>query len=216
MTAAPIRYYCPAGGSVPAYAATLPPHGCVAGRGPDVDAQLGEGGGVVYGGAFRPNEPGWQRTAAGWWVNLGGVRPQDLVKLDTDPRIVRWVLVDGDRREHRWKVPVLLRPEFTDEGETDVYVSALERVWRGGDKWDDPAHLVELQRRLRAVAIGLALADGESLTENRALVQVVVDLLACGQDISEHELVAGGWLTERMLVRVTIAAAAVPLPPEDG
>lgn len=207
----PIRYYCPPGIARPEHRDDLVGGaGLVLGAGPDVEGG-GPGGGTVYGGVYEAREPGWVLTAAGWWVHLGDVVPQHLARLDVHPRITRWTIVDGAHAQHRWRVPVLLTPNEKDPGAVDAsYGSALERVLAASG-WADPADLAALQARLLDQVYGLARgADLRAELDN--ITDLVVKLFELGHRVTRHELVVGGWLTERVLVRTLIAAADVPLP----
>lgn len=203
----PIRYYCPPGVDRPAHRADLVGGvSLVAGAGPDV-ASGGPGGGMVIGGLYEPAEGGWSQTAAGWWLHMGDTVPQHLARAEGHPRIVRWTTVDGAQADHRWRVPVLVAPSETDDG---TYVSTLERAL-GAAGWQAPADLAPIQARLLDQVHGLA-RGGDFAVELERVTDLVIELLTLGHHVSRHELIAAGWLTERVLLRVLIAAAAVPLP----
>jgi hypothetical protein len=206
-----VRYFCPTGVDRPAHRPDLLGGvEVVAGHGPDVAAG-GPGGGLVLGGSYEAGETGWQRTEAGWWVNLGTALPQHLWRTQTNPRIARWATVEGALPEHRWRVPILLVPAPSDGGGAPTaYLSALERVWKGGEGWVDDAELARLTDDLHAVAHGIALHGLDH--EWPAITDLVLRLLVEGQRISRFELAAGGWLSERMLLRTIIAAADAPVP----
>ncbi len=194
------------------------------GIGPDaIPPHQGQGGGTVYGGLFTPGEPGWVKTEAGWWVNLGSALPQHLQRIHVHPRITRWTIVHGAQPEHRWRVPVLLTVEPSEDPEAaPTWVSALERVYRGADGWVEPADLVALQDQLHEVAKGVALRS--SLDEEwAAITDLGIRLLGLGHRITEHELaasakatVSGAWLSERLLLRVMVAASDQAVPAEAG
>lgn len=209
MRAGTPRWYCPVGVERPAH---VPYPGGIAllpGVGPDVAAD-GEGGGTIYGGPFEPGEPGWTVTDAGWWVNLDGVAPQQLVRLETHPRILRWATVQGEHPDHWWRVPVLLTPQGQDaEGAPLLFVSAVERVFRGADGWQPPSDLVELQHQLLAVAMDQGVGNRDA-DEMAVLADLVAVILGLGHTVSLHELIVKGWLTERVLLRVLIAAGDLP------
>ncbi len=206
-----IRYYCPPGVAAPAHRPEIGGGGKVDdGHGPDVAAG-GPGGGLVYGGIYADQDTGWVRTDAGWWVNLGTTMPQHLWRPNTNPRIVRWAVIEGAQPEHRWRVPVLLTPEpSTGDDAPRAYVSALERVWRGGAGWVDEPELADLADQVHAVCHGVSL---NGLTgEWPAITELALRLYQEGARVTRHEIAAGGWLSERMLLRTLIAAADTAQP----
>ncbi len=211
-----VRFYCPRGVPKPAHRTDLPPAGAelLPGKGPDATLGLGDGGGMVYGGIYVPGEPGWVRTEAGWWVNLGGAIPQHLIRLAPHPRIVRWTVVVGALPEHRWTIPVLIKPQQRDDIADPVYVSALEREWRGDAAgWKAPTDLAELQEQLITVAHDLAVSS--DLEANaRGITDLTIGLLGIGHLISRYEIAAGGWLSELFMLRTLAAACdvAIELP----
>jgi hypothetical protein len=208
------RWYCPIGCERPGHLSPLAvPAACVAGVGPDVAAG-GDGGGTVFGGTFVLGESGWVQTEAGWYVNLTGVLPQSLARLDRNPRITRWTLIQGTQRDHALIVPVLLEPvtaPSTDGEPADptpvAYVSALDQVLTTKG-WSDPDDLAQLQERLRRVALSV----GTSMQmDDPALIELAVALIQLGhQNITRHEVLAGAWLSHLVLLRLLIAAAAIP------
>ncbi len=215
-----VRYYCPRGVPKPAHRGDLIGGSeLLPGKGPEVagESDLAGGGGTVYGGAYTQGEEGWHRTEAKWWVHLGSTVPQHLARAAPNPRIVRWHLVVGAFPEHRWRVPVLLMRQPGDaeaSGTEPVYVSALEREWRGDAKgWQAPADLVEMQERLHAVAHDLA--TGASLEDEwTAITDLTLSMLEQGHTISRHEIAVGRWLTELTLLR--ILAAGCDITDRDG
>ncbi len=205
-----VRFYCPAGVPKPAHRGDLPAGADLyAGKGPDAALGQGPGGGTVYGGAYSQGEKGWVRTEAGWWTHLGGVVPQHLIRIAPHPRIVRWAVVTGALAEHRWTIPVLIRPQVRDDTAEPVYVSALEREWRGdANGWQPPRDLVEVQEQLFTVAHDLATStDVEAM--NREITDLTIDLLGIGHMVSRHEIAAGGWLSELFMLRTLAAACDV-------
>jgi hypothetical protein len=210
------RWYCPAGIARPTHLSVLAtPVGCVPGVGPDV-ADAGPGGGMMYGGVFTPGESGWVKTEAGWYVNMVGVMPQVLARMDRNPRITRWTMVQGVTREHVLMVPVLLGPVFPDDAPTDgselvapiAYVSALDQVLTQKG-WSDPTELAALQEQLRRVAITIGT---EHCLDDPGLVSLAIELLMLGhQNVTRHEMIAGGWFSELVLLRVLVAAAGIPM-----
>jgi hypothetical protein len=210
-----VRFYCPPGVSLPEHRADLRGRGAIViGPGPSADPNAPIGG-AVYGGVYEDHELGWHPTPAGWWLHLGQAIPQLLRRVATHPRIVTWSEVLGAYPEHRWRVPVLLRQQPTDDDQPPVFDSALERVWRGGRDWAEPEELTALQDRLLAVAQGIATA-GSLDAQDDELTAVVIALLELGHRISEHELIAGGWLTDLVRVRVLLAATGAGIIAEAG
>lgn len=195
-------YYCPPGVARPAHCPHIHIHGAVPEAAPDGAA------GTVFGGPALPaDRERWVQHPAGWWLLPGAHRPQDLVRLETSPRIQRWYLVQGALPSHWWRVPVLLTPaDPKDPGNPDKgSVSALDRIrHRGG--WSAPEALRSAQERLLAVTLGYELA-GTLEERNAAVVALAVDLLGLGHHVTEFELDTYGWLTESLVDRVLIAAA---------
>ncbi|HYG69178.1 MAG TPA: hypothetical protein VD838_16020 [Anaeromyxobacteraceae bacterium] len=210
MTAHLPRYYTPIGVAAPAHNPHPGGSRLFDGVGPDVDHEPTKkrkkrGGGIVYGGAYTPGEPGWVEAPAGWWMNLDGCLPHHTTRLDTSPRITRWAQVQGARPDHYWRVPVLLQPDGKGEGRS-IFVSALDRVWKGGDTYADPADLAALQRRVLEVCYGVA-KDGDHKRHRTSLGVLVADILAVGHHVSPFEIIAGEWLSEVVELRVLLAAA---------
>lgn len=204
------RYYAPKGLALPDHIAAVGSLVCLDGVGPDVSGG-GVGGGRIAGGLYERSEAGWHATPAGWWVNLDGVVPQVLVRLQSDCRIVRWENVQGSEVDQAWRVPVLLMPEGRDaNGDALAFVSALNDSWNGAN-WEIDPGMVDIQRRLLAVAHGIALA-GTLEDDNRAIVELVVAILAIGHHVSMAEIVAARWLTRALYLRVLLAAAGLVIP----
>ncbi len=65
-------------------------------------------GGVCWGGPYDPEAARWVKTAGGWYLGDAGHRPQDLVRLNTHPRVVKWHQIPGALEDQWWRVPVLL------------------------------------------------------------------------------------------------------------
>jgi hypothetical protein len=187
------------------------------GYGPDVAAG-GCGGGFLYGAQeFSPDEKGWELTSAGWYLNMGpGCQPQHLIRLDTNPRIIRWKQVEGVTPGHWWRVPVLLQPDRAGEEfgrEPDYYVSALDGVWTSRG-WQDPPELTALMRLLLEVAMNIGESKDFEKSE-RELVEIVAQVLAQGHHVSIHELERGAWLSKALLLRVLLATLDLtPVDPE--
>ncbi len=145
----------------------------------------------------------WQKSDAGWYVMLGQQRPQDLIRLDTSPRIVEWYELIGAQPNHAWRVPIFLRPmDPTDEQPT--YVSALDRVWHAGG-WAAPEDLLSVQRKLLSVALGVALHDDPE-QRNLQMVSLAVEILSHGHHVSAFEIQQRGWLSEQLVADVVLVA----------
>lgn len=196
-------YYCPPGVARPAHCPHLHIFRALPQAAPDDQA------GTVYGGVAQlADRAAWVRHPTdGWWLLPGGQRPQDLVRIETSPRILRWYLVQGAEPKHWWRVPVLLTPaDAADPRSPDKgYVSALDRLrHRGG--WSAPEALRSAQERLLAVALGHELAA--TIDErNTAVLRLVADILSLGHHVTDFELDAFGWLSEALVDRVLIAAS---------
>lgn len=198
--------YCPAGverpacsrGAGAAIIEVLP------GKGPD----QGEKGGVCYGGGFHPGLK-WTKTSAGWWLGLSGHRPQDTARLQPNPSVQSWRTIEGVQPDHQWRVPVLL----AFDPATASYLSALDRVWKGGDDWATPDELTALQETLLAITRREPLHD-DPRERHAAMLRLGIGLLAVGHHVDSDLLTAAGWLTERMIVEATQWAVNTA-PPED-
>jgi hypothetical protein len=204
-------WYCPPRVELPAYVHwRVPTQSLVPGMGPDVDhTPDAPGGGVIYGGGgWTRGQAGWKRTTAGHWVRFAGAQPQYLVRMDLHSRIVTWRPTEGTLAGQEWLVPQLVKPVFR-KGSDDprAYVSALEQTW-GAKGWQTPEDLVPLQERLVTVAQGLALPS----PGYRPMMQLVVDILKMGHhSLDFPELEANGWLTQRLVLRVFVAACGLEI-----
>lgn len=204
----PVRWYCPPGVAKPSHAIIPGVLACLPDGGPPGAVP----GGTCYGGAVEPGEDGWkQHPAGGHWYNYSEAVPALLIRLDTSPRLVRWVEVTGANPSHTWRVPVLMEPVYGDDGETILlFKSALDRVWKC-DAWDTPETLHDLQRRLMLVCHALG-TDKASLSSAEA-VQAALDVLRQGHEFDEHEIVTEGWVSEVLVIRTLVAACGMELSP---
>lgn len=201
----PIRWYCPPGIAKPAHAIIPGFCQCLPTGGPPGAVP----GGICYGGAIEPDEGlGWYQHPAGHWFNFQGSAPALLIRLDTNPRLVRWVEVAGADPTHIWRVPVLLDPVYGDDGEISLFKSALDRIWTG-DVWNATESVQELQRRLMMACHALG-TDRATLTSSEA-VQTALDVLRQGHEFDPAEIVASGWVSEVLVVRTLIAACGLEL-----
>jgi hypothetical protein len=162
-------------------------------------------GGECIGGPIEPGETGWKQHPAGHWFNFQGATPLQFSRLETDPRLIEWRTVAGAMPDHLWRVPVLVTPVH-DESDPETVVgfkSGFDRVWNG-QAWDTPQRLTDLRQRLLWTFQEIA---GDRLTLSSAeCVQMALDLLSEGHDIDHLEVVAEGWITEVLVVRVLCAA----------
>jgi hypothetical protein len=196
--------YCPKGITKPACCPHAAPTALLPGKGPDAvlldDGQPDRtsGGGMCYGGGWQPNSPGWKKTRAGWYVQIGRHRPQDLIRLQPHPRVREWITIQGAQADHAWRIPLLL--EQGDAG----WTSALDGVWdgeqyHGGD-------LAPVQEQLLAVVrdVVQGLESPELLAAIRSLA---IQILAVAQWVDEDLLIAGGFLSEMLALRAIVGAA---------
>jgi hypothetical protein len=201
--------YCPAGVPRPAHCQH---QGSVALKAPAVGPDGTTG--TTWGGAYRPQDKAlWSQTRKGWWVNLAGYVPQQLVRLDVNPRILRFHLVEGTTKGHWWRVPVLLEP-VDPKHRLKGFQSALDRIFTVHGL-TVPPELEQLQIRLLAVANGIPLAKTKA-ARNRAFLALVYGLLALTQVVSEEEILLSGWASERFVSDVVCAAADVPLTKKEA
>lgn len=200
------RIYVPLGVAKPACCAHLAGAGAMDGHGPDAvvapDGTRSGGGGLTYGPRpWLPLDTTWRRTVAGWWIDLDGHRPQDLLRLEQHPRVLRWRTVPGVLAGQHWRIPVLLTPA---DGNPELgYLSAVDQVlgehgWSAGD-------LVDLQAPLLAIAAGVPLHQDPEV-RNATILQLTIDLLAIGHWIDRTLLIHTGWLTETLQMEVILAA----------
>lgn len=160
--------------------------------------------GVVFGAsAYDPATcDDYRPMPGGWWVRRPSfLLPQHLVRISPPREVCRWTVVQGDD-QHVWRVPVILANVATD-GEA-LYVSALDRVWRGYT-WDVSRECQYLASRLLAVAHGVSLGD-DIEARNREMVHLACDLLAIGHHVHADELADWGWLTEMLIIKIVRAA----------
>lgn len=201
----PVRWYCPPGIDKPKHAVI--PGECrmfpgmgVAGAPPD---------GICYGGAVEDGEEGWHRHPGGHWFNMRDAAPALLIRLETNPRLIKWNEIEGAKPEHIWRVPALLDPVYDKDGSTILmFKSALDRLWTGNG-WDTPADVSDIQRRLLSVCHALG-TDRTSLGSDDA-VRVAIDILRLGHEFDAYEVTKAGWISEVLTVRVLIAACGMEL-----
>lgn len=191
-------YYCAPDVAKPVHCAHAHHFRAQDGKGPDGKT------GIFYGpGGDIPAGLDWKETPEGWWFAIGNQRPQDLIRLHTSPRIVRWHAMYGVEKGQAWRIPVLLEPLKADDPDQG-YISALDRIWRGGE-YGTPQDLKDAQVALLHIALGVELADTPE-ARNAALVDLVVKLLSLGHHVSRHEIIAKGWLSEKLIQDIPLLA----------
>jgi hypothetical protein len=202
----PIRWYCPPGVAKPAHAVIPGVCQCLPTGGPPGAVP----GGVCYGGAIEPDEiHGWHQHPAGHWFNFHDSAPALLIRLDTNPRLVRWIEVAGADPAHIWRVPVLMEPVYGEDGQTpQLFKSALDRIWTG-EAWNATESVQDLQRRLMMVCHALG-TDRASLSSEEA-VRAALDVLRQGHEFDPLEVVKAGWISEVLVVRTLVAACGMEL-----
>ena len=184
------RWYLPEGIAAPAHLPPRLPRFRVV-RGPD------GGKGVVLGGIIEPDEPGWLDSGAGWWVNLEGCTPADLA---------RQMPYEGEGLTHgalQWHVPRLVQP-----GPAGTLVAAGERI-RTMKGWALPIPL-----RIptdAALALARRWMAGDIKGTEAEVERVALLALGLNYHLTLPEVVAGGWWSERLPLRVVQVALSVPV-----
>lgn len=202
----PARWYCPPGIPKPAHAVIPGNLQCELTGGPPGALP----GGMCYGAAVEPDEAGWLEHPKGHWFNFTDAEPALLIRLDPHPCLITWKDTVGAHPKHLWRVPVLLVPEYKEDGDIARFNSALDRVWTGKG-WNTDATIGDLQRRLLMVVHGIGTKRADLKSEES--VQVALEILRLGQVFDEHEVTAAGWVNELLVVRVLIAACGMELAP---
>jgi hypothetical protein len=209
-------YYCPEGISPPEHCPHVHNFRARDGAGPD------GGTGTFYASSGDiPAGLNWKQTDKGWWFAIGSQRPQDLIRLQTSPRIVRWHALHGADKRHAWRIPVLIEPQNPNDPDT-IYISALDRIWRGGD-YATPKDLHDAQVALLHVAHHVALGDTIE-DRNNALVDLAVKIVSLGHHVSRYEIIEKGWFSEAVIRDIVFLAmdrfvetlTATTLPPAAG
>ena len=176
------------------------------GHGPDVDVDKdAPGGGQVYGGGYVKGQPGWRKTAGGWWVNLAGCLPQHMYRMDRCPRVTTWEVIPGAFEGHEWIVPVLLKP-VPVRSKNLVLVSNLDQLWIEG-KWQDDPATTSLLTRLLTVAHGGPIS---LQPEVRPVIELCADIISLGhQCLTMAELEATGWISQTFFLQLILTAAGL-------
>jgi hypothetical protein len=201
----PVRWYCPPGVAKPAHAIIPGACQCLPTGGPPGAVP----GGMCYGGAVEPEDTGWQKHPAGHWFTYEDASPALLIRLDANPRLVRWIEIAGADPAHIWRVPVLLEPVYGEDGETPIlFKSALDRIWTGG-KWDTPTEILDLQRRLLLMCH--AIGTDRTVVSSAEAVKTALDALLEGHEFDPAELIAAGWVSEVLVLRTLIGTCGMEL-----
>jgi hypothetical protein len=201
----PVRWYCPPGVPKPAHAIIPGMCQCLPTGGPPGAVP----GGMCYGGAVEPEDTGWRQHPAGHWFTYEDASPALLIRLDANPRLVRWVEIAGADPAHIWRVPVLLEPVYGADGETPVlFKSALDRIWTGGT-WDTPAEIQDLQRRLLLMCHDIG--TNRTAVSSAEAVQTALDALRQGHEFDPAEIIAAGWVSEVLVLRTLIGTCGMEL-----
>lgn len=194
--------YCPKNVLKPACCPHVGHVDVLRGKGPDAvllpDGQpdLESGGGKCYGGGWQPGS--WLKTRAGWYVQEGRHRPQDLIRLQPHPRVREWVTIQGAQPDHQWKIPLLL-----EQGESG-WTSALDGVWDGNEYHG--GELAALQEQLLAVVRDVV--QGLDTPELLAAIRdLAIKILGIAQWVDEDLLIVKGFLSEMVALRAIVGAA---------
>lgn len=207
MTTAP-RWYCPAGSELPPHARRVHPVGLLPGHGPD--APTGPGGGVCWGGAFVPGEPGWIQSPAGWWYHPGqDAIPDQMIRGSLNPALLHWNVIPGAVPGQQWMVPVLLRPLA---GSTPpIYVPAVDQIRQGG-RWTIAPEIAALCDRALITLHDVCLAGETADLAEERLLDFVGDILGLAYHVSRLELETHGWLSKALVMRVLTTAVELDEP----
>jgi hypothetical protein len=138
-------------------------------------------------GLFKP-------TPAGWWIAMGNIRPHVLARA----RGIGGTTIAGIEPDHEWCVPTLLHLGPETNGRRTL-TSAIPAIYRDY-QWQTPAEFNEIIDRLGA----WLRSSGEPDIE--AAMDLAVDILAINYHISIHEISAGGWFNEDLILRIIRAA----------
>ena len=153
-------------------------------------------GGIIYGDPLPdPVVAPWIKTPAGWWVYHDGQKPQNLQRIDRHPRIQRWVWVDGADEGHRWLVPQLFVRDSNDDLVMTIDRQMTATGWQVGD---DLSPLIE---SLMSIEAGVPLHVDPEVRAAR-VIEVAIELLTLGSWVDRDLLIALGWFTEAVAVRV--------------
>jgi hypothetical protein len=197
--------YCPKGINKPACCPHTARVDLLPGKGPDAVVSVVDnqqvtvgGGGTCWGGGYQPAAPGWKLTRGGWYVQIHGHKPQDLIRLQAHPRVREWTRIPGAQPDQAWQVPVLL-----EEDANHGWTSAADGIW-DGERYD-AGDLAPLQEQLMAVLRNITLGlDGPELLA--AIRTLAIDLLRVGQWVDEDLLIAGRWLSESVMLSAITSA----------
>jgi len=152
-----------------------------------------QAGGTMHHGPYRPDSAAeYAHTPEGWLVRLGDATPDHLLRTHALPGVV----IAGALPGHKWLVPVLL----TLQQSVPDWLVVLSYA-NGAADWAPMVGLTDLVERVRAARLGQL-----NESELRALA---IDLLARNHHVSEHELIAGGWMLKPMVLDVVLGACSI-------
>jgi hypothetical protein len=182
------RYYLPPGMRLPGHLSpSLGLYQCREGHGPD------QAGGMCVGGPYYDQEPGWELTAAGWWVHLAQTSPAECQRLYP----LDGTMVAIPHTPHAWQIPHLLQV-----GKTGLECAVDPVLTDQG--WQPPAHLRPVIAALREA---IDHAEAWAADDEPRLIRLCVDLIAVNYDLELTEIIAAGWLTQAMIPRIIRAAS---------
>jgi hypothetical protein len=175
-----------------------------AGCGPDGS------GGLIYGDALPdPVVYPWIKTPAGWWIYHADLLPQHLQRIDRHPRIQRWAWIDGVIDGHRWLIPQLLMRDGNGDLLLTIDRQLTAQGWQVGD---DLRPLIE---SLMAIEAGVPLRVDQD-ERNAVILDLVMQILGLGSWVDRDLLIALGWFTEDLAIRVLrVAMGLAPALAED-
>ena len=207
MTPYPL-IYCPKDVDKPACCAHKGGGRCAPDQGPDyVPGAPGRppegGGGMLWGGVSFGDLP-FRRMPGGAYAQIGA-QPSALLRSARHPRVLHRRWVQGAQPDHLWSVPVLLTVEVRPDGQ-DAYTPALDAVW-DGHAWGQG----ELEPLFGAMLGFLhhRMPGGSVAERNIAFRRLAIDLLAIDQWVDEGLLAVNGWLSERFMTTVVLAAGGL-------
>lgn len=198
--------YCPDGMAKPPCCAHAAPMRVLAGKGPDNHPK----GGNLWGSPVAQGQ--WKKTVAGWWILEEGHFPQHLARVETHPRIIRWMAVRGAEVGHWWRVPVFLVP--AGQPDQHLWCTALDRIFDGAG-YSIPQDFQGIQEKLLYFASGTLFGGDTPEERDLACVLLAAEILAIGQWVDPALLASKAWLTERVASDVITAALGVD-PEESG
>lgn len=196
--------YTPPGVARPACTPHRAAFAAKTGHGPD------QAGGTCWGdGLPDPVLGTWHRSPASWWVYEDGTLPQHLQRIDRHPRIQRWAWIDGAIDGHRWLIPQFL----TRDGNRDLLLTVDRQLTADG--WQVGEDLRPLIEALMAIEAGVPLRTTQD-ERNAAIIDLVMKIMALGSWSDRDLVIALGWFTEALAIRVLrVAMGLAPVLPND-